>query len=112
MKKLVLVLSVLLAFASGFALNGLLQNCRMSGGSGHAACERHHHGMERGDCCAPSTHPEALAECCRKHAAGDEQECCRKHAAGEEQECCSKKSPGLATAHEIKVPGHKKACCK
>jgi hypothetical protein len=113
MNKLVLALSVALAFVLGFALNGVLQNCKSWSScdrGGHASCGKHWEKSGMG--CG--RHGEM--SCCAKHAAGDEQECCKKHAAGDIQECCAKneaaKVGSAAAANEIAVSGgEKKGCC-
>jgi len=121
MNKVVLSLSVALAFVLGFALNGVIQNCKTScARGGHASCEK---SCERGGqhsqggaCCKKGV----AEDCCAKTAAGDVQECCKKHEAGDKQECCAKHDAAKsapAAAQEIKVGGQgaeqgEKACCK
>jgi len=129
MKKLVLVLAILLAFFAGFALNGVIQNCKTScERGGHASCEKNcekgcekhggkscdRQGMGGDACCKKgATDSTGVADCCAKTAAGDEQECCKKNAAGDLQECCAKhEGVKPAAANEIAVQGEEKACCK
>lgn len=117
MKKLALTLAIILAFVTGFALNGVIQNCRMSCSHGtHASCGKScdRHGKGSADCCKRADDCCKKADdCCAKTAAGDEQKCCKKHAAGDTQECCAKLEKSAAAAQEITVPGQmEKDCCK
>ncbi len=122
MNKVVLSLSVALAFVLGFALNGVIQNCKTAcERGGHASCSRSGDDCcgKHGDCCkkdAGCCKKGAADDCCAKTAAGDEQECCKKHAAGDKQDCCAKHDStgaGPAATQEIKVDGQgEKACCK